>query len=132
VGSMSLGYAKYRYNLLHHASFAHNLYTNVHVDLNGGGMVFNRIPYIKKLKLREMVSLKCHYGKLTDAYKPVFDLPGYYNTTKMDVPYAEIGVGVSNIFKILRIEYVHQLGSKYMNKEFTDKDGIFFRAEMSF
>ncbi len=132
VGSMSLGYAKYRYNLLHHASFAHNLYTNVHLDLNGGGMVFNRIPFIKKLKLREMVSLKCHYGTLTDAYKPVFDLPGYYNTTKMDVPYAEIGVGVTNIFKVLRIEYVHQLGNKYMNKDFTDKNGIFFRAEMSF
>ena len=25
VGSMSLGYAKFRFNLLHHASFAHNV-----------------------------------------------------------------------------------------------------------
>ena len=131
VGSMSLGYAKYRYNLLHHASFAHNLYTNIHLDFNGGGIILNRIPLLKKLKLREMASLKCHYGKLTNSYHAVFDLPKYY-TTEMSKPYAEIGFGLTNIFKVLRVEYVHQLGDTYSNLDFTDKNGIFFRAEMSF
>jgi hypothetical protein len=131
VGSMSYGYAKYRYNLLYHASFAHNLYTNVHLDFNGGGIILNRIPFIRKLKLREMASLKAHYGKLTGSYKPVFDLPGYY-TTEMGKPYAEIGFGLTNIFKVLRVEYVRQLGSSYANSGFVDKNGIFFRAEMSF
>lgn len=131
VGSMSLGYAKYRFNLLHHASFAHNLYTNLHLDINGGGIVLNRIPLIKKLKLREMVSLKSHYGTLTSSYKPVFDLPDYY-ATDMSKPYAEVGVGLTNIFKVLRVEYVRQLGSSYSGEDFVDKNGIFFRAEMSF
>ena len=131
VGSMSLGYAKYRFNLLHHASFAHNLYSNVHLDFTGGGIVFNRIPLIKKLKLREMVSLKGHYGTLSNSYKPVFDLPEYY-VTNMNRPYAEIGFGLTNIFKILRVEYVRQLGGTYSNADFADKHGIFFRAEMSF
>jgi len=132
VGSMSWGYAKYRFNLLHHASFAHNAYTNVHLDFNGGGIILNRLPLIKQLKLREMASIKCHYGKLTDSYNPVFDLPQYYNTTAMTAPYAEIGVGVSNIFKVLRVEYVRHLGSTYSDMDFTDKSGVFFRAEMSF
>ncbi|QGY46546.1 carboxypeptidase-like regulatory domain-containing protein [Maribellus comscasis] len=131
VGSMSLGYAKYRFNLLHHASFAHNLYTNIHLDFNGGGILLNRIPLIKKLKLREMLSLKSHYGTLTDSYKPVFDLPEYY-VTGMSKPYAEIGFGLTNIFKVLRVEYVRQLGGAYANADFADKHGIFFRAEMSF
>ena len=131
VGSRSYGYAKYRFNLLHHASFAHNLYTNVHLDFNGGGIILNRIPFIRKLKLREMASLKTHYGKLTGNYKPVFDLPGYY-TTEMGKPYAEIGFGLTNIFKVLRVEYVRQLGSSYADSGFVDKNGIFFRAEMSF
>ena len=131
VGSMSLGYAKYRFNLLHHAAFAHNLYANFHWDLNGGGIILNRIPLIRKLKLREMVSFKSHYGKLTGAYKPVFELPGYY-TTKMSNPYAEIGFGLTNIFRILRVEYVRQFGGTYTNADFADKNGIFFRAEMSF
>ena len=131
VGSMSLGYAKYRFNLLHHAAFAHNLYTNFHWDFNGGGILLNRIPLIRSLKLREIVSLKSHYGKLTSAYKPVFELPGYY-TTEMSTPYTEIGFGLTNIFKVLRVEYVHQLGGTYATADFADKNGIFFRAEMSF
>lgn len=131
VGSMSLGFAKYRFNLLHHATFSHNAYTNIHLDYNGGGIILNRIPFIKTLKLREMASLKCHYGKLTDSYHAVFDLPGYY-TTEMSKPYAEIGFGLTNIFKVLRVEYVHQLGGTYSSRDFADKSGIFFRAEMSF
>lgn len=131
VGSMSLGYAKYRFNLLHHAAFAHNLYTNTHLHINGGGILLNRIPLIKKLKLREIVSLKFHHGKLNHAYKEVFDLPDYYSNDKK-TPYGEIGFGLANIFKILRVEYVRQLGGKFEGEKFTDRNGIFFRAEMSF
>ena len=93
--------------------------------------MLNRIPLIRSLKLREIVSLKSHYGKLTSAYTPVFELPGYY-TTEMSTPYTEIGFGLTNIFKVLRVEYVHQLGGTYATADFADKNGIFFRAEMSF
>ncbi|KOH44566.1 DUF5686 and carboxypeptidase-like regulatory domain-containing protein [Sunxiuqinia dokdonensis] len=131
VGSMSFGYAKYSFNLLHHASFAHNIYTNLHMHLNGGGIILNKIPLIRTLKLREIVSLKCHYGDLGDSYTGVFDLPQFYNN-KQNSPYAEIGFGLTNIFKVLRVEYVHQLGSTYAHSSFADRGGIFFRAEMSF
>lgn len=131
VGSMSLGFAKYRFNLLHHASFAHNVYTNIHLDWVGGGIIFNKIPLFRKLKLREMVSFKSHYGDRTDSYKPVFDLPEAFSQ-KLTRPYAEIGVGITNIFKVLRVEYIHQLGNTYVDRSFTDNSGIRFRAEMSF
>jgi len=131
VGSMSLGYAKYRFNLLHHASFAHNVYSNMHLDYNGGGVVFNQIPFIRKFKLREMVSLKLHYGDLTNSYNGVFDLPDY-NINEGGSPYAEIGFGITNIFKVLRIEYVRQLTNTFVGSGFADKNGIRFRAEMSF
>lgn len=131
VGSMSLGYSKDRFNLLHFASFAHNVYTNVHLHVNGGGILFNRVPLIKQFKLREIISLKGHVGDLNNAYKPVFDLPPYYSN-ESNQPYAEIGFGLSNIFKVLRVEYVRQLGGAYNDSGFTDKSGIRFRAEMSF
>lgn len=131
VGSMSLGYSKDRFNLLHHAAFAHNLYSNTHLHLNGGGIILNRVPLIKKLKLREIVSFKYHYGTLEDSYKGVFDLPEYY-ASDQNTSYAEIGFGLTNILKVLRVEYVHQLGNTYIDSDFTDVDGLRFRAEMSF
>ncbi|KJF43928.1 DUF5686 and carboxypeptidase-like regulatory domain-containing protein [Draconibacterium sediminis] len=131
VGSQSLGFAKYRFNLLHQASFAHNVYTNVHLDWVGGGIIFNKIPLFNRLKLREMVSLKAHYGDRTSAYNPIFDLPEAF-TQDLTHPYAELGLGITNIFKVLRVEYIHQLGGTYMDRSFTDNSGIRFRAEMSF
>ncbi len=131
VGSMSYGYAKYRFNLLHHASFAHNLYTNFHMHINGGGILLNRIPFIKELKLREIVSLKCHWGTLENGYKGVFSLPDYYTKDDKE-PYAEIGLGLTNILKVIRVEYVHLLGSHYAGCDFADRSGIRFRTEMSF
>ncbi len=131
VGSMSLGYAKYRFNLLHHAAMAHNIYSNAHLHINGGGIILNRIPLIRKLKLREVVSFKGHYGSLNGSYKGVFDLPDYYSNDSSK-PYGEIGLGLTNIFKVLRVEYARLLVGDYQDKEYTDKQGIFFRAEMSF
>ncbi|MGQ1946947.1 DUF5686 family protein [Geofilum sp. OHC36d9] len=131
AGSMSLGFAKYQFNLLHHAAFAHNLYANTHFHLNGGGILLNRVPLVKKLKLREIVSFKGHYGTLNSDYKGVFDLPAYYSTDDA-APYAELGLGLTNIFKFMRVEYVRLIGNQYLHSGFTDKHGIRIRAEMSF
>mgnify|MGYP006995658225 CR=1 FL=1 len=78
-----------------------------------------------------MISIKCHYGDLNSSYKPVSDLPDYYSNN-LTLPYVEFGVGLTNIFKVLRVEYIRQLGNTYVDSGFTDKNGIRFRAEMSF
>ncbi|MDG5798986.1 DUF5686 family protein [Marinilabiliaceae bacterium ANBcel2] len=131
VGSMSLGYARDSYNLLHHAAFANNIYSNTHLHFNGGGFLFNRIPFLRDLQLREIVSLKSHIGSLNSDYSGVFDLPDHY-VTDFSTPYTEIGFGVTNILKVLRVEYVQQLSGRYRNQDFTDNSGIRIRAEMSF
>lgn len=130
-GTMSLGYSKYGYNLLHHATFANNLYTNIHLEFSGGGMLLNHIPWIRTLKLREMLSIKCHYGNLNNSYKKVFDLPGYYES-KMTYPYTEIGLGFSNILKVIRVEYVKQFGKYHQDENLAYKQGVFLRGELSF
>lgn len=131
VGARSLGYAKYRYNLLYQASFAHNAYTNAHLELSGGGILLNHIPLIRRLKLREVVSLKGHYGVRNNGYKEVFTLPEAYEN-EMNYPYTELGIGLTNIFKIIRIEYVRQIGDYHLEDGIASKQGLRIRAEMSF
>lgn len=131
AGSLSLGYNKYRYCLLHQAAFAHNLYSNTYLDLNGGGFILSRIPVIKQLKWRERVSFKCHYGTLTDAYTGVFDLPDVYQHN-MTLPYMELGVGLTNIFKFLHVEYFQQIGTYYKDDTLADRGGIRINAELRF
>jgi hypothetical protein len=83
--------------------------------------LFNRIPLFKStLKLREVASLKLLYGRLTDENNPdkqkdVFLFPVNENNESITyqfrngIPYAEASVGVSNIFKIFRVDLLQRL-----------------------
>ncbi len=130
-GNNSLGYSRYSFNLLNYASFAHNLYTNIHLNLNGGGILFNRAPLLSSLNLREIVSLKCHYGTRTKQLENTIDVPEFYNH-KQTKPYAELGFGITNIFKVLRVEYVRVLGNKEAINNYAIKHGIRMRFEVMF
>ena len=127
----SLGYSRYSFNLLNYASFAHNLYTNIHLNLNGGGILFNRVPLLSSLNLREIVSLKSHYGTRTKQLKNTIDIPLVYNQ-KQTKPYIELGFGITNIFKVLRVEYVRVLGNKEAINNYAIKHGIRMRFEVMF
>lgn len=131
TGTYSLGYARYSYNLLHFASFAHNIYTNTYVSCNFGGIVLSHIPLIKKLHLREVASFKCYYGGLTKQYKGLFDIPAEFQN-EMTKPYMEVGVGVGNIFKVLRIEYVHLIDNKQAIDNYAMKHGVRMKLELEF
>jgi hypothetical protein len=130
-GNNSLGYSRYDYNLLHHSSFVHNTYANLHLNLNGGGIILGRIPLIKRLNIREMISLKSYYGINTQHSSHLFDIPKQFNS-KMIMPYAELGIGMTNIFKVFRIEYVRSISDPIPGQSISNKHGIRMRFEASF
>lgn len=130
-GNQSLGYARFHYNLLNQTSIASDLYTDLHLELNGGGIIFNHLPLISKLKLRETLTFKGHYSKLTGNHEDIFELPDGILAPPKD-PYLEMGVGVTNLFKFLRVEYVRRLSNgAYMDK-ISAKQGVRLRIEVSF
>lgn len=130
-GTEGLGFARYHFNLLHHSSFASDAYANAHLSFNGGGTLFNHVPLLKRLNLREIVSFKSHFGRLRSAGTNRLKLPlGIIPSTKY--PYAEVGVGVGNIFKCLRVEYVRRLNTSKMLDKISAKHGVRLRVEMVF
>lgn len=130
-GTEGAGFARYHFNLLHHASFASDLYANAHLSFNGGGILFNKIPLIRELNLREAISFKAHYGRLKGDHNKVFSMPGTLSASPK-YPYMEMGVGITNIFKCLRIEYVRRLNNDPLLDKVSAKHGLRLRVEVNF
>ncbi len=130
-GNQSIGLARFNYNLLNPVSFSSDTYTNLHLSFNGGGFLFNKIPFISALNLRESLSFKSFYGSLRDEHNSFFKLPEGLEELRKE-PYLELGIGVTNIFKVLRIEYVRRLNAGGFYDAISNKGALRFRIEVGF
>lgn len=102
----------------------------------GNGILMNRLPLIKKLRLREVLTLRGIWGSLSDKNNPamsddVFLFPTDALCQPMgDKPYMEAGVGLDNILTILRVDYVWRLN--YRDHAGTDKRGVRIQLHFNF
>lgn len=128
------------YNLMNFLEFVSDHYVSINIDHNFNGFFFNKIPLIKKLKLREVFSFKALYGGLRDENNPavtpgLYRLPDYEDGSKRTYalgkdPYIEGSVGVGNIFKLLRVDLVKRFN--YLNHPSVSEWGIRARVKFDF
>lgn len=124
------------YSLLNPMEFAMDKYASVDMQYFMNGLIFNRIPLIKRLKLREVVSFKGFYGSLSKKNNPEYNSDLYRFPTQANTmaigkkPYMEIGVGLDNILTILRVDYVWRL--TYRDLPGVDKSGVRISLHFSF
>ena len=86
------------------------------------GLILNRTPLLKNLKLREVLYCRGVWGSLSDQNNPAIDMSGNifsYPTdrskatgTLMKEPFVEIGAGIENIFKLLSINWFKRMTYK--------------------
>lgn len=102
------------YSLLNAMEFINDRYASWDVTYFMNGALLNRIPLVKRLKWREVFFTRGFWGDLSDKNNPengsegIFLFPeGSYEMGKK--PYVEVGVGLENIFKVLRLDYVWRL-----------------------
>lgn len=124
------------YSLLNPMEFILDSYAGWDITYWANGAIFNYIPLIKKLKLREVFGFKGFVGHLSKKNNPayssdVFSFPELSNTLTMGkTPYMEISAGIDNIFRFIRLEYVWRL--TYRNYPGVDKSGIRIGAHFRF
>ena len=99
------------------------------------GWILNQLPIIKKLKWREVFSYRGMFGSLSDKNDPSKNGVGLYQfpegtTTMSSKPYMEAGVGIENILKFIRIDYVWRLS--YRDNPNIQKRGFRFVMKVSF
>lgn len=84
--------------------FGHDKYIQLWYEQHFEGLLFNQIPYINKLKLREFVSIKALWGTMSATNQNLLQMPADMHTA-YNVPYIEVGFGVENILKILQVSF---------------------------
>ncbi len=124
------------FSLLNPMEFAMDEYAALDVTYYMNGLIFNRIPYVKSLKLREVLTFKGFMGHLSKKNNPdynsnLFRFPYDSSTVAMGrKPYMELGVGLDNILTILRVDYVWRL--TYRDRPGIDKGGVRISLHFSF
>ena len=83
-------YDPYRFTFLHGNQLPANRYVALQTEWNGMGILFNMIPGVRWLHLRELVEAKVAYGYNTQAES------GMPRSTV----YSEVGIGIGNILRI--------------------------------
>ena len=83
-------YDPYRYTFLHGRELMADKYVALQAEWNGMGILFNLIPGIRWLHLRELVEAKIAYGYLSHQ-------PSVVSNQSL---YAEVGVGIGNILRV--------------------------------
>lgn len=124
------------FSLLNPMEFAMDQYLSLDLNYNLNGLIFNRIPLIKKLRLREVITFKSFAGNLTKKNNPqyndnLFLFPEMALASPMGkTPYMELGVGIDNILTILRLDYIWRLS--YRNTPGAPNSGLRFSLNFNF
>lgn len=124
------------FTLLNAMEFVNDQYVSWDLTYWANGALFNRIPLIKYLKLREVISFRGLYGSLKDSNNPEFNndlfrFPMDAHCKPMDkVPYMEFGVGIDNILTFLRLDYVWRL--TYRDTPGVDLSGLRIQLHFTF
>ena len=113
AGNQTHTFEPHRFSLMNNYQYAADQYVALQAHWNGKGVLFNLIPGVRYLRLRELVELKMAYGGLRQDHQQVLTFPttqtGHSTMRAMQVPYVEMGVGIGNILRIGEVYGVFRL-----------------------
>ncbi|MFV8346027.1 DUF5686 family protein [Flavobacterium sp. ZB4P13] len=100
--------------------FVSDEYVTLQWNHNFNGKIFSRIPFMRKLNWREIVSIKGVYGAISDENRAINASGLIYNAPEKG--YWEYSAGIGNIFKVFRIDFAWR--GSYLNTPDTQRFSI--------
>lgn len=121
------------YYLIEPLEFIHDSQVSWEVYYYMGGWLFNRVPLLKTLKWREVFGFRGFLGELSNRNNPLHNrnlllFPQETYSTEKGKPYMEYNIGIENILKFFRIDYVRRVN--YLGHPNVSKNG--FRISFDF
>lgn len=133
LGNQSPVYSALTYNLMNYGEFISDHFVSLRYRQYMEGFLLNRIPLLSKLKWRLLATANIIEGGMRKSNQDLISkytmtgeetLPAGHFTGK---PYVELGYGVENIFRFLRIDFVHRL--TYLDNPGVKRFGVLFTAQ---
>ncbi len=129
IGNETPFYASFTYNMMNFFEFSNDRFVSLRYRHYFEGLILNKVPLLRKLKLRSLATANVVYGALSDKNLNIVNyeldddgnavIPFYTFGRK---PYIEVGYGIENILKVIRIDAFHRL--TYLDHEGVNKFGV--------
>ena len=109
------------FNCMDYYEFASDTWATLMYEHNFGGFFLGKIPLLKRLQLREVGTFKMAYGTISDHNNGIVGNDKMREATllfpegmsDLNRPYIEMGVGVSNILRIIRVDFFWRMTHRY-------------------
>lgn len=122
-------YNKYAFNMMNRYEFINDRFAGINFEHNIGNGIFKVIP---SLKFRQFYTVKALWGSLSEANKALNFKEGHNFQSLDGKTYLEVGTGVDNILRFLRVDFIWRLLPKGELKSTTEQFGIFGSIRLNF
>ena len=123
-GNGTYTFSRNSFACMDYYEFASDLWTTLFWEHNFKGFFLGKIPLLRRLQWREVASLRAAYGTIrkqnngivgSEDASAVMLFPKKMG--KLNRPYVEMGVGITNIFRFLRIDAFWRMTHRYEVKD---------------
>ncbi|GAB2836897.1 peptidase associated and DUF5686 domain-containing protein [Ferruginibacter profundus] len=119
------------FNLMNRFEYLSDQYAGANIEHNVGSGLFRFIPLTRKLKLRQFWNAKAVWGSLNNENAVVNNKAGTFKTLN-GTSYLEVGTGIDNILKVLRLDFVWRVLPRPLPVNKTSRFGIFGSFQFQF
>jgi hypothetical protein len=134
LGNQTYFYNTSSFNLMNYFEFTSDKYASLNYQHNFEGLLFNRIPVMRKLKWRLLATANVLQGSLRNENTRLYPASDPDHAPLLSpiqslgsTPYIEVGYGIENIFRFIRIDAVHRL--TYLNNTGVRRFGVFITTQ---
>jgi hypothetical protein len=127
-GNETYAFDYYAFNMMNYYEFVSDQFVSGFAEQHFQGLFFNHLPLLRKLKLREVATIRGVIGSVSDKHREVMLFPR--GLTDVGTPYFESSLGVENILKIVRIDAMWRLN--HLDEPHVQRFGIRAMLEIIF
>jgi hypothetical protein len=129
LGNQSPFYNSPAFNLMNYFEFTSDKFVDLRYEHHFEGLFMNSVPLLRKLKWRNFAGANALWGSLRQENSDIIPI-GYdsFNRALGTMPYVELFYGFENIFKFIRVDFVHRV--TYLHED-APKFGIKLSAALS-